>query len=158
MGADLAAGDPAPDFDLPGTAGGRTSLGQLLEGRAGVVVYFFPKAFTAGCTTEVADFAAAGEGLTGAGIAVVGISRDEPDRLAEFSREHGAGALLLSDPDCVAHAAYGVLASREVDGAVVEKVRRSTFLVRPDRTLERVWYDVPADGHVSEVVGAASGA
>ena len=151
----LGVGDEAPDFDLPDSAGGRTRLGELLEGRAGAVVYFFPKAFTAGCTVEVADFSAHGVELGAAGLAVVGISRDEPERLADFARMHDGDSLLVSDVDSAVHRAYRVLAVREVDGEPVEKVRRTTFLLGPDRTVRQVWHDVTVDGHVLAVLASA---
>ncbi len=150
----LGVGDEAPDFELPDSAGDRTRLSQLLEGRSGAVVFFFPKAFTSGCTTEVVDFGAHRDELDDAGLAVVGISRDDPARLAEFAQAHG-GPLLLSDADRAVHRAYGVLAVREADGEPVEKVRRSTFLLGPDRRVRRAWYDVSVDGHVLDVAGAS---
>lgn len=150
----LGLGDEAPDFDLPDSAGGRTRLSDLLDGRAGAVVYFFPKAFTTGCTTEVTDFGAHRDEFDGADVAVVGISRDEPARLTEFTREHGADGLLLSDADRAVHRAYGVLSVRDVDGEQVEKVRRATFLVGPDRTVRRAWHDVSVDGHMLDVLDA----
>jgi peroxiredoxin Q/BCP len=103
----------------------------------------------------VSDFAAERERLGGADITVVGISRDEPQRLAQFAHEHGGAALLLSDADRAAHAAYGVLTTREVDGQPAEKVRRSTFLIGPDKTVRRAWYDVSVDGHAVDVAGVS---
>lgn len=153
----LGVGDEAPDFDLPDSVGGRTRLSDLLADHEGVVVYFFPRAFTAGCTTEVGDFAGHAAELEGAGLALVGISRDEPERLAEFARLHGDGNVLASDADSAVHRAYGVLAVREVDGELVEKVRRTTFIVGPGRTLRQVWHDVSVEGHVLDVLASATG-
>lgn len=152
----LGVGDEAPDFDLSDSAGGRTRLSELLEGRGGAVVYFFPKAFTAGCTIEVGEFSAHGADLDAAGLAVVGISRDRSERLAEFARMHEGDSLLVSDADRAVHRAYGVLTVREVDGELVEKVSRTTFLVGSDRTVRQVWRDVTVDGHVLDVLASTN--
>jgi peroxiredoxin Q/BCP len=152
----IGVGDEAPDFDLPDSEGGRTRLSELVEGRGGAVVYFFPKAFTSGCTIEVGDFSAHGVELAEAGLAVVGVSRDQPAPLADFARMHDGHSLLVSDADSAVHRAYGVLTVRDVDGEPVEKVRRTTYLVGPDRTVRQVWHDVTVDGHVLDVLASAS--
>jgi peroxiredoxin Q/BCP len=152
----LGVGDEAPDFELPDSTGGRVRLSQLLAERRGAVVFFFPKAFTPACTIEVCDFSAHRGELDDAGLAVVGIARDEPSRLAEFGREQGVDYLLLSDVDRAVHEAYGVLAVREADGERVEKVRRSTFVIGPDRRVRQAWHDVLVDGHALDVLGAAA--
>lgn len=148
----LDVGDKAPDFDLPDSAGGRTRLTELLKGRGGAVVYFFPKAFTGGCTIEVGDFSAHGAEFDDAGLAVVGISRDASERLAEFARLHAGDSVLVSDADSAVHRAYGALTVQEVDGELVERVSRTTFLVGPDRTVRQVWRDVTVDSHVLDVL------
>lgn len=152
----LGVGDDAPDFELPDSTGNRVRLSQLLDTRRGAVVFFFPKAFTPACTIEVGDFAAHRRELDDAGLAVVGIARDEPSRLAEFASEHGVDYLLVSDVDRAVHRAYGVLTAREVDGERVEKVRRSTFVVGPDRRVRQAWHDVSVDGHALDVLGTAA--
>lgn len=152
----LGVGDEAPDFELPDSTGGRVRLSQLLGAGRGVVLFFFPKAFTPACTIEVGDFALHRSELADAGLAVVGIARDETSRLAEFARQQGVDYVLLSDARRAVHKAYGVLTVREVDGERVEKVRRSTFVVGPDRRVRQAWHDVSVDGHALDVIGAAA--
>lgn len=150
----LTPGDRAPDFALPDAAGETVRLADLLAGHDGAVLFFYPKAFTPGCTTEACDFAAWRPSLEAAGVAVVGIARDEPARLADFAAENGLTYPLLSDAGREVHAAYGVL--KEVGGA--EKVRRSTFLIGSEGLVREAWHDVTVDGHAETVAEAAAAA
>jgi peroxiredoxin Q/BCP len=146
----LRPGDAAPGFTLPDVNGNPVRLADF-RGRR-VAVYFYPKAFTPGCTTQSCDFRDRGPDLDAKGLAVIGISRDEPSRLAEFAAEHGLTQLLLSDPDRAVHARYGVLGRKIVDGVATEKVRRSTFVIAADGTIEQALYDVAATDHVRDLL------
>jgi peroxiredoxin Q/BCP len=150
MTRQLAVGDKAPDFTLPDMHGKPVSRSDLAGRR--VVLYFFPKAFTSGCTTEACDFRDQLPRFRDQGVAVIGISRDTPDVLKDFAREHELGFLLLSDVDRSVHAAYGVLGTAEVDGVPKEKVIRSTFVIAPDATIESAQYGVSVPGHVSSLL------
>ena len=156
----LGPGDIAPDFELTDGTGKRVRLADLLgePGRTRLVIFFYPKAFTAGCTTEACDFAARAAYLASLGAGVVGISRDEPERLADFAVEHGLDYPLLSDADRSVHRAYGVLGIKEVDGKQAEKVRRTTFVVGTDGRIKQAWYDVAPEGHAENVVKGLEGA
>ena len=150
MSAALSAGDRAPAFRLFDAGGNVVSLADFVGGR--VVLYFFPKAFTPGCTAEACDFRDNFAELEGSGTAVVGISRDVPEVLADFAREHRLGFPLLSDADRTVHAAYGVLGSTQTDGTTKEKVVRSTFVIGPDGLIESARYAVDPNGHVAALM------
>lgn len=146
----LAPGDVAPDFRLPDSAGRLIGLSDFAGRR--VVVYFYPAAMTPGCTVEACDFRDRAGQFDAAGVAVVGISRDDPEKLNEFALQESLEFPLLSDADRTVHRRYGVLGSKRVDGQEVEKVRRSTFIIGPDGRLEWVAYDVQAADHVAAVM------
>ena len=152
-------GDLAPDFDLPDTTGRRVSLCDLLgeEDERRVVLFFYPKPFTQKCTTEVGEFSLFAAELRSLGAGLVGISRDEPGRLASFATENGVDYPLLSDATGAVHRAYGVLRDTEVDGRTVEKVRRTTLVVGAERQIRQAWYDVDVDGHAATVAVAVRG-
>lgn len=137
MSGHLRVGQSAPDFTLPAVDGGTWSLAEH-RGRR-VVVYFYPRASTPGCTTEACDFRDNIASLGGAGYDVVGISPDGPADLAAFRDAQGLTFPLLSDADHSTLQAYGAW-----DG----KVDRSTFVVDADGTLVSAEYGVQATGHV----------
>lgn len=155
MDQELVAGDPAPDFTLPDATGRLIGLRDFTGRR--VIVYFYPKAMTPGCTTQACDFRDRSAQLDEAGVTVLGISRDSADELAEFARQERLDFPLLSDADRAVHRSYGVLGTKLVDGAEVEKVRRSTFVLGPDGRIERAMYDVQAVDHVAEVLNGLNG-
>lgn len=136
----LQTGQSAPDFSLPAVDGGTWSLAEHRGHR--VVVYFYPKASTPGCTTEACDFRDNVASLTGAGYDVVGISPDGVEDLATFRDEQGLDFPLLSDANHTTLEAYGAW-----DG----KVDRSTFVVDADGTLVSAEYGVQATGHVKRL-------
>ena len=150
----LAAGDPAPDFHLPDASGRLVGLRDFAGRR--VVVYFYPAAMTPGCTVEAGGFRDRLADFDAAGAAVVGISRDEADTLAEFARQEGLTFPLLSDADRAVHRAFGVLGTKMVDGVEKEKVHRSTFVIGPDGRIERAMYDVVPADHAAAVLGDLS--
>ena len=147
----LKAGDPAPDFTLPDADGNPVSLKDFRGQR--VIVYFYPAAMTPGCTTQACDFRDSLAALNGAGVAVIGISPDPVDKLAEFREKESLTFPLLSDTDKKVLDAYGAYGEKNNYGKVVVGVVRSTFVVDPDGKLEQAQYNVKATGHVAKLRG-----
>ncbi|HYP45198.1 MAG TPA: peroxiredoxin [Propionibacteriaceae bacterium] len=149
----LAPGDPAPDFTLLDADGDKVSLSDFAGHR--VIVYFYPAAMTPGCTTQAVDFTAAIGELTAAGVDVLGISPDTPEKLAQFRSQQAVAFPLLSDPDRVALAAYSAYGERMLYGKLIEGVIRSTFVVDVDAegngTVALAQYNVKAAGHVTKL-------
>jgi peroxiredoxin Q/BCP len=143
----LAAGDQAPDFTLTAADGSSVSLSDF-RGRH-VVVYFYPAAMTPGCTTQACDFRDNLASLQAAGYAVLGVSPDEPERLARFVERDALTFPLLSDPDRAVLEAYGAWGEKSMYGKKVTGVIRSTVVVAPDGTVELAKYNVRAKGHVA---------
>ncbi len=145
----LAPGDRAPDFDLADDAGGRIRLSDLRGQR--VVVYAYPAAMTPGCTTQACDFRDSLDELDAAGLNVVGISPDSPEKLAAFRAAEGLTFPLASDPDKVVLTAYGAYGEKKLYGKTVVGVIRSTFVIDAEGTIERAMYNVRATGHVAKL-------
>lgn len=148
--ARLSIGDMAPDFDLPNDKGGTTALKDLRGSR--VLVYFYPRANTPGCTKEACDFRDSLAQLEKLGIDVVGISPDKVEKLSAFRNDHELNFPLLSDESKEIMKAYGAFGEKKNYGKVVQGVIRSTFLVEPDGTLGLALYNVRATGHVARVL------
>ncbi|HEY1691798.1 MAG TPA: peroxiredoxin [Polyangiaceae bacterium] len=147
-----APGKAAPKFDLEGDDGERSSSKDY----AGkwLVLYFYPRDNTPGCTREAQDFTKAAARLKKLGAEVVGVSKDSVQSHCGFKEKIGIGFTLLSDPKLEAHRAYGAWGKKVMYGKEVEGVIRSTFLVGPDGTLAKSWSGVKVDGHVDKVVAA----
>ncbi len=145
----LAVGDPAPDFTLADDQGGEVTLGDLRGQR--VIVYFYPAAMTPGCTKQACDFTDSIDALQAAGLAVLGISPDKPEKLAKFRERDGLTITLLSDPDKQVLASYGAFGEKKLYGKMVEGVIRSTFVVDADGRIELAQYNVKATGHVAKL-------
>lgn len=145
----LEPGTPAPDFALLDQDGATLSVSDL-RGRK-TILYFYPAAMTPGCTTQACDFRDSIASLEGAGYRVVGISRDEPSKLADFRERDGLTFTMLSDPDHAVHSAYGVWGEKMNYGKVVEGVIRSTFVLDEDATITQALYNVKATGHVARL-------
>ena len=150
----LTPGEQAPDFTLTDAAGEEVTL-SALRGRR-VIVYFYPKANTPGCTTEACDFTENFDQFDGAGVKVLGISPDAPEALAKFRADHDLSVELLSDPSKATLEAYGAYGEKKNYGKVIQGVIRSTFLVNVDEhgagTIEQAQYNVKATGHVSRIL------
>ena len=146
----LAVGDTAPDFTLTDDKGGSVSLSDF-RGKK-VVVYFYPKADTPGCTTEACDFRDSLTQLNDADIDVVGISPDKPEKLATFRENHDLTFPLLSDPEKETLVAYGAFGEKKNYGRVVQGVIRSTFLVVEEGKIALAKYNVKATGHVARII------
>ncbi len=149
MAERLSPGDPAPDFELPTDDGGIVSLSSL-KGQK-VIVYFYPAALTPGCTTQACDFSESLDALQGAGYAVVGISKDKPEKLARFREKEGLTIALASDASLETHQAYGAYGEKKLYGKIVQGVIRSTFVVGADGRIEIAQYNVKATGHVAKL-------
>ena len=143
----LAPGDKAPDFTLPDADGKQVSLADY-RGRR-VIVYFYPAAMTPGCTKEACDFRDNLASLDGAGIDVVGISPDKPEKLAKFRESQQLTFPLLSDPSRSVLEAYGAYGEKTLYGKKTVGVIRSTFVVGADGKIEQSLYNVKATGHVA---------
>jgi peroxiredoxin Q/BCP len=145
----LSTGDPAPDFTLPTDTGEEVSLAAL-RGRK-VVVYFYPAAMTPGCTTQACDFTDSLDSLEAAGYTVVGISPDEPAKLATFRERDHLRITLASDVDRSVLTAYGAYGEKKLYGKTVQGVIRSTVVIGEDGTVELAQYNVKATGHVAKL-------
>ena len=146
----LEIGDQAPAFTLPNDSGETTSLADYQGKR--VLVYFYPRANTPGCTTEACDFRDSLTQLNDLGIEVVGISPDTVDKLVAFREKNNLTFPLLADPDKNVLKEWGAFGEKENYGKIVEGVIRSTFLVGTDGTIELALYNVRATGHVARVI------
>ena len=146
----LAPGDPAPDFTLPDADGHPVSLSSYRGQR--VIVYFYPAAMTPGCTTQACDFRDNLASLNDAGIAVLGISPDQPAKLAKFRDKEGLTFPLLSDPDRAVLQADGAYGEKKLYGKTTVGVIRSTFVIDADGAIEKALYGVKATGHVARLL------
>ena len=149
----LKEGDPAPDFDLPTDGGGRIKLsGQ--RGKA-VIVYFYPKDDTSGCTREAIDFSARKAEFERAGATIIGLSPDSVSDHDKFKAKHDLTIALAADEEKKAAEAYGVWVEKSMYGRNYVGVDRSTFLIDGSGALARIWRKVKVEGHVQEVLDAA---
>ena len=153
--AELNPGDKAPDFDLPTDGGGRARLADYV-GRA-VVLYFYPKDDTSGCTRQAQGFSERAAAFAEAGAVVVGVSKDAPRSHEKFKAKYGLDLVLASDEDVAVMQRYGVWVEKSMYGRKYMGADRSTFLVGPDGLVKRVWRTVKVPGHVDEVLEAARG-
>ena len=145
----LAPGDPAPDFTLPAADGSTVTLSDL-RGRH-VVVYFYPRANTPGCTTQACDFRDSLEPLEQAGYTVLGISPDKPGALTDFAHEQRLTFPVLSDPEHQVLEAWGAWGEKTLYGKKSVGVIRSTVVVDPDGKVALAKYNVKATGHVASL-------
>lgn len=149
----LSVGDVAPAFSLPDAEGNTVSLADYAGKR--VIVYFYPAAMTPGCTTQAIDFTAAMGELDAAGLSVIGISPDKPEKLAKFKAKEQIGFPLLGDPEKTTLNAYGAYGEKMMYGKLIEGVIRSTFVVDVDDkgvgTVAVAQYNVRAKGHVDKL-------
>ena len=149
MTARLQPGNPAPDFTLVDQDEKSAALRDLRGGR--VILFFFPEAMTPGCTTEACDFRDSLAPLQAAGYTILGVSRDEPEKLRRFRERDGLTYDLLSDPDHAVHDAYGAWGEKMNYGKLVEGVIRSTFVIDEEGRVAHALYNVKATGHVARL-------
>ncbi|SRR6266487_6371592 len=146
----LEPGDPAPPFTLPDQDGDPVDLASF-RGRK-VLVYFYPKDDTPGCTKEACQFNDALSGFAGAGVDVLGISADDAASHRRFRARYSLGFRLLTDEGNRVGARYGAHGEKMLYGRPTVGVIRSTFLVDEEGRIERAWYGVRADGHAGKVL------
>lgn len=145
-----AVGTVAPDFTLPDQNGNQVHLAAL-RGKP-VILYFYPKDDTPGCTTEACGFRDSWHALEAKGVPVLGISKDSVESHRKFAEKYGLPFTLLADEDAQVAQVYGVWRERSMYGRTFMGIARSTFAIRPDGTIGHVWEKVKPDGHAGEVL------
>jgi thioredoxin-dependent peroxiredoxin len=153
MGAQPAAGDKAPDFSLPRDGDGTLALADF-TGRK-LVLFFYPKADTSGCTREAIAFSALKRAFAKAETDIVGVSADPVRRQDAFRDKHGLTVALASDEAHEMLSAYGVWAEKSMYGRRFMGIVRTTFLIGRDGRIARVWPKVAIEGHAEDVLAAA---
>ncbi len=147
-----AAGDKAPAFDLPADGGGSVSL-ESLRGRK-VVLYFYPRDDTSGCTKEAIGFTEAAGAFDAAGAVVLGVSKDTVAKHDKFVAKHGLKVRLLSDAEGNTCEDYGVWVEKSMYGKTYMGIERATFLIDGEGTVRQAWRKVKVPGHVEAVLEA----
>jgi len=151
---DITENTPAPAFDLATDGDGRVSL-HGLKGK-NVVLYFYPKADTPGCTTEGQDFSALIDRFAAANAVVIGVSRDMVKKLDRFKAKHDLKVVLGSDEDGVVTEAWGVWVLKKLYGREYMGIERATFLIDGQGVVRRAWRNVKVKGHAEEVLAAVA--
>jgi peroxiredoxin Q/BCP len=146
----LKEGDQAPDVQLQTDTGEEFQLSSLRGKR--VVLYFYPKADTPGCTTEACEFRDGIQSFAGKGAVVVGISPDKPAAQAKFKAKYHLPFTLLADAEKTAAQAFGVWKEKNMYGKKVMGIERSTFVIGSDGKIEKVYGKVKAQGHAAQVL------
>ncbi len=149
---DLTAGDMAPDFSLPRNGGGTVSLSEF-AGKP-VILYFYPKDDTSGCTTEAVDFSGLTEEFAKLGATVIGVSPDSVKSHDKFAAKHNLSVVLAADEEHKALEAYGVWKEKSMYGKTYMGVERSTFLIDKSGKVAEVWRKVKVPGHAEAVLKA----
>ncbi len=149
----LSVGDKAPDFSLPGNGGTTLSLADF-KGK-NVVLYFYPKDDTPGCTTEAKDFTAMAGDFQAANTVVVGMSKDTAAKHDKFIAKHDLSVLLASDEEGVALEAYGVWVEKNMYGRKYMGIQRATFLIDAAGAIQEIWPKVKVKGHAEAVLEKA---
>ena len=149
----IATGQTAPDFTLPRDGGGTVTLSALQPGK--VVLYFYPKDDTPGCTLEAQDFNVRIADFAAAGTTVIGLSKDSVKSHDKFCKKHGLGIILASDEAGHASEDYGVWLEKSMYGKTYMGIERTTVLIDSTGQVARVWNKVSVKGHADEVLAAA---
>ncbi len=142
----------APDFTLPRDGGEDVTLSKLRG--APVVIYFYPRDDTSGCTKQALGFTERTEDFAAAGATVLGVSKDSIAKHEKFRDKHGLGVALLSDEDSDVCERYGVWVSKNMYGKQFMGIERTTFLIDANGKIARVWNKVKVPGHVDDVLDA----
>lgn len=145
-------GEIAPDFTLPRDGGGEVTLSALRPKT--VVLYFYPKDDTSGCTLEAKTFTAMAKEFEAAGAVVLGLSKDTVAKHDKFRDKHELGVALLSDADSDVCERYGTWIEKSMYGRKYMGIDRATFLIDGTGTIRQVWRKVKVPGHVEEVLAA----
>jgi peroxiredoxin Q/BCP len=148
----LKAGDKAPDIRLRTDSGEEFDLSALKGKR--VVLYFYPRADTPGCTTEACEFRDGIQAFAKKGVAVVGVSPDKPAAQAKFKQKYDLPFTLLADEEKAAAQAYDVWQEKNMYGKKTMGIVRSTFVIGPDGKIEKVYAKVKAQGHAADVLAS----
>jgi peroxiredoxin Q/BCP len=146
----LKVGDQAPEIRLHTDTGEDFKISDMRGKR--VVLYFYPKADTPGCTVEACEFRDGIQGFSKKGAAVIGISPDKPSSQAKFKEKYDLPFSLLADEDKAAAAAYGVYQEKNMYGKKVMGIVRTTFVIGPDGKIEKIYNKVKAQGHAAAVL------
>ncbi|NYS23458.1 peroxiredoxin [Rhodobacteraceae bacterium 2376] len=146
-------GDAAPDFTLPRDGGGELTLSALRPSK--VVLYFYPKDDTSGCTKEALGFTGAAVDFAAADTVVVGVSRDSVAKHDKFIAKHDLKVALVSDTEGAVCESYGTWVEKSMYGKKYMGIERATFLIDAEGKIARVWRKVKVPGHVDEVLAAA---
>jgi peroxiredoxin Q/BCP len=149
---DLKPGDKAPAFKLATDGGGQVSLADL-KGQP-VVLYFYPKDNTSGCTREAVDFTRLAKKFQDLGVAVVGVSKDSVASHDKFKDKHKLKIILASDPETELAHAYGVWIEKNLYGRRSMGMERATFLIDRTAKIRAIWRKVKVDGHAEAVLAA----
>lgn len=147
-----ATGDTAPDFTLPQDGGDPVTLSDLRP--APVVLFFYPKDDTPGCTTENKDFTAMGAEFEAAGAKILGVSKDSVEKHAKFRTKHDLATTLLSDAEGDVCERYGVWGEKKMYGKTFMGITRATFLIDGEGRIAKAWPKVKVAGHAEEVLEA----
>lgn len=151
----ITQGQTAPDFTLPRDGGTMLTLSTLRPGK--VVLYFYPKDDTPGCTLEAQDFTARLADFTAAGATVIGVSKDSVKAHDKFCKKHGLGIVLVSDEDGHTCEDYGVWLEKSMYGKTYMGIERTTVLIDGAGQVAQVWNKVSVKGHADEVLAAVRG-
>ena len=151
----LKAGDAAPTFKAPADSGSELSL-EDFKGKT-LVLYFYPKDDTPGCTVEANEFTALAGEFAAAGVTVLGVSRDTVKSHCKFRDKYGLKVALLSDPELTIHNAYGAWGEKTMYGKKVEGVLRSTFVIDGRGVVVKAYPNVKAAGHAAKVLADLQG-
>lgn len=150
MAKALAEGDKAPSFTLETDAGKKVSLKDF-AGKP-VVLYFYPKDDTPGCTKEALDFTASATAFKKLGATVIGVSKDSVTAHAKFKKKHALALTLASDPEGKVVESYGAWVEKSMYGRTYMGIDRSTFLIDSKGKIAKIWRKVRVPGHVEEVL------
>ncbi|MBE2276231.1 MAG: peroxiredoxin [Rhodobacteraceae bacterium] len=145
-------GETAPDFTLPRDGGGTVTLSALRPGK--VVLYFYPRDDTSGCTLEAQDFSRLADDFSAAGATVIGISKDSVASHDKFCRKYGLAVVLASDERGQTCEDYGVWGEKSMYGKTFMGITRTTFLIDGAGRIARIWPRVSVKGHAEEVLAA----
>jgi thioredoxin-dependent peroxiredoxin len=148
----MNTGDMAPDFTAPTNGGGALTL-SALRGKP-VVLYFYPKDDTPGCTTEAKDFTALADQFEAVGAVVVGVSKDSVAKHDKFAAKHDLGVILVSDEESDICERYGVWGEKSMYGKTFMGITRATFLIDAEGRIAQSWPKVKVAGHAEEVLAA----
>lgn len=151
----LAKGDLAPDFTLPRDGGETVTLSALKPAK--VVLYFYPRDDTPGCTTEALEFTALAAEFEAAGTKVIGISKDTVAKHDKFVAKQDLGVMLVSDADSNVCERYGVWVEKNMYGKTSMGIERATYLVDAEGRISQIWRKVKAKGHAAEVLETVRG-